>query len=129
MQLPIHAEGIDLPTVWIDLCESTGMFLRRMSTSIDHGYICFKWGVPVALEHPVCKILAEQPGLDNFCSNRSETSPELRSIMVKSSGRVVLVPLEVVNQDSIAAAVKQRLTHSLAGRGLDVLINDSGINE
>ena len=77
------------------------------------------------------QVLAEQPASKVstiFATLRSEPSPALKDIVSKSEGRVVLVKLEVTEPDSIAAAVKQ-VGDKLGGRGLDVLVNNAGINE
>jgi NAD(P)-dependent dehydrogenase (short-subunit alcohol dehydrogenase family) len=53
-------------------------------------------------------------------------APKLEEIAKKSSGRVVIVKLDVTDEASIKkAAVK--VEANLGGKGLDVLINNAGI--
>jgi NAD(P)-dependent dehydrogenase (short-subunit alcohol dehydrogenase family) len=60
-----------------------------------------------------------------FATARSE-SPALTEVIAKSSGRAVFIPLETTNEASIKNAVVEA-EKVLAGKGLDVLINNAGI--
>lgn len=60
-----------------------------------------------------------------FATARGD-APALRELADKSSGRVVIVTLDTSNQESIRKAAVEVET-SLAGKGLDVLINNAGI--
>ncbi|KAL4928015.1 uncharacterized protein BDV17DRAFT_292035 [Aspergillus undulatus] len=62
-----------------------------------------------------------------FATIRSSPPAALQEIVDKSDGRVVVVSLEVTKQESIDAAVGQ-VKEKLAGRGLDVLINNAAVN-
>ncbi|KAL8989987.1 MAG: hypothetical protein Q9169_008235, partial [Polycauliona sp. 2 TL-2023] len=60
-----------------------------------------------------------------FATARAD-SPELEELAKSSSGRVVVVQLDVTNEASIKEAAVQ-VEVSLAGKGLDVLINNAGV--
>jgi NAD(P)-dependent dehydrogenase (short-subunit alcohol dehydrogenase family) len=60
-----------------------------------------------------------------FATARSE-SPALKEVIAKSSGRAIFIPLETTNEASIKGAVAEA-EKVLAGKGLDVLINNAGI--
>ncbi|KAL8672820.1 MAG: hypothetical protein Q9168_002731 [Polycauliona sp. 1 TL-2023] len=60
-----------------------------------------------------------------FATARSD-SPELKELAEKSSGRVVVVQLDVTNEASVKQAAVQ-VEAKLAGKGLDVLINNAGV--
>ncbi|EKG12752.1 Short-chain dehydrogenase/reductase SDR [Macrophomina phaseolina MS6] len=60
-----------------------------------------------------------------FASARSET-PALQKLSAESGGRVEFVQLEVTSQESMQKAAGQ-VEHALAGKGLDVLINNAGV--
>jgi NAD(P)-dependent dehydrogenase (short-subunit alcohol dehydrogenase family) len=57
---------------------------------------------------------------------RSSPTPALLEIITQSQDRVVTVNLEVSDETSITAAVHE-VKDKLAGRGLDVLINNAAI--
>lgn len=72
------------------------------------------------------KLLAASPSASLiFATARRETTA-LKSIVDSSDGRVIYVHLEVTDDASIASAVKT-VTGKLHGNGLDVLINNAGI--
>jgi short-subunit dehydrogenase len=58
-----------------------------------------------------------------FATGRSREA--LASLAAESNGRIEIVPLDVTDAASIAAAASQ-VRERLAGRGLDVLINNAG---
>jgi NAD(P)-dependent dehydrogenase (short-subunit alcohol dehydrogenase family) len=60
-----------------------------------------------------------------FATARSE-SAALKEVIAKSSGQAVFIPLETTNEASIKNAVSE-VEKVLAGKGLDVLINNAGI--
>jgi len=60
-----------------------------------------------------------------FAAARTESDGPSK-LIVKSEGRVVFVKLEVTSDDSIENAVAE-VKLKLAGKGLDVLINNAGI--
>lgn len=61
-----------------------------------------------------------------FASARSPTSPKLQALLQQHSGRVVHIPLDVTNRQSINNAAKL-VTAALGEKGLDVLINNAGV--
>ena len=60
-----------------------------------------------------------------FATARGD-APALQELVKKSSGRVVFVKLDVTNEASINQAAAE-VEASLAGKGLDVLINNAGV--
>ena len=60
-----------------------------------------------------------------FATARGD-APALTEVVKKSSGRVVFVQLDVTNEASIKKAAAE-VEASLAGKGLDVLINNAGV--
>lgn len=61
-----------------------------------------------------------------FAATRSEPSTALQALIDSSDGRVVNVLMVLTDKSSIDSGVKQ-VEQKLAGRGLDVLINNAGI--
>ncbi|KAL4998383.1 hypothetical protein BDV10DRAFT_167429 [Aspergillus recurvatus] len=61
-----------------------------------------------------------------FAASRNISAPRLEGLVEKSSGRVVPVQLDPNDPDSLRAAV-ELVEGRLAGKGLDVLINNSGV--
>ncbi|CAG8977781.1 hypothetical protein HYALB_00010866 [Hymenoscyphus albidus] len=61
-----------------------------------------------------------------FATIRGNPSPALQEVIDQSQGRVVTVKLEVSDDASITAAAND-VKEKLAGRGLDVLINNAAI--
>jgi NAD(P)-dependent dehydrogenase (short-subunit alcohol dehydrogenase family) len=55
-------------------------------------------------------------------------APQLDEVVQKSSGRVVIVQLDVTDQSSVKKAVPEA-EKALEGSGLDVLINNAGVCE
>lgn len=62
-----------------------------------------------------------------FASARSETD-SLKQLIAKSGGRVEFVALDVTSQESAKSAAS-KVTESLGGKGLDVLINNAGVGD
>lgn len=60
-----------------------------------------------------------------FASARTE-SDSLKQLIAKSGGRVEWISLEVSSEESVKQAVS-KVTESLGGNGLDVLINNAGV--
>ena len=60
-----------------------------------------------------------------FATVRGE-APDLESLAKKSSGRVIIIKLDVTNETSIQAAAVE-VEAKLEGKGLDILINNAGI--
>jgi NAD(P)-dependent dehydrogenase (short-subunit alcohol dehydrogenase family) len=61
-----------------------------------------------------------------FATARSENSAALQELVHQHTNRVVLVKLDVSSQPSISTAMAKVKEH-LRGQGLDVLINNAGI--
>lgn len=74
----------------------------------------------------VTKLLASLPDVGIVFATARSLSQALQDVIASSGGRVYFVSLEVTKEDSIAAAVRE-VTEKLAGKGLDVLINNAGI--
>lgn len=60
-----------------------------------------------------------------FATARSE-SDGIKALVAETKGKVEFVALDVVSQDSAKKAAAQ-IEQSLAGKGLDVLINNAGL--
>ncbi|KAL8881512.1 MAG: hypothetical protein Q9198_001294 [Flavoplaca austrocitrina] len=81
-------------------------------------------GLGLALVHE----LAALPASDVtkiFATARADV-PALQELAKKSSGRVVFVQLDVTNEASVKQAAVE-VEANLAGKGLDVLINNAGV--
>ena len=73
------------------------------------------------------KLLTSSSDVRTVFATARSLSPALQEVVNSSNGRVQFVPLEVAKEDSIAAAV-QEVTQKLGpGNGLDVLVNNAGI--
>lgn len=55
-----------------------------------------------------------------------ESSPDLEELAKGSAGRIQIVKLDVTNEESIKTAAAE-VEVKLGGKGLDVLINNSGV--
>ncbi|KFY48089.1 hypothetical protein V495_01631 [Pseudogymnoascus sp. VKM F-4514 (FW-929)] len=75
----------------------------------------------------VTKLLASSSDADVVFATSRSLSQALQDVIASSGGRVYFVPLEVTKGDSIAAAVREVTEKLGAGNGLDVLINNAGI--
>ena len=74
----------------------------------------------------VTKLLASLSDVGIVFATARSLSQALQDVIASFGGRVCFVSLEVTKEDSIAAAVRE-VTEKLAGNGLDVLINNAGI--
>jgi NAD(P)-dependent dehydrogenase (short-subunit alcohol dehydrogenase family) len=73
------------------------------------------------------KLLSSSSAVSTIFATARSLTPALQDLVNSSNGRIHFVPLDVAKDDSIAAAV-QEVTQILgADRGLDVLINNAGI--
>lgn len=75
-----------------------------------------------------CKALAARDSTNVskvFAAVRRE-SDALRQLVESSAGRVEIVIVDITSKDSIQSAAV-RIGESLAGKGLDVVINNAGI--
>jgi NAD(P)-dependent dehydrogenase (short-subunit alcohol dehydrogenase family) len=71
-------------------------------------------------------VLLARAGHDVFATmRRPDRSPELQSIATRENLPITILPLDVDNDDSVAAAIKQIM--SARGR-IDVLVNNAGIS-
>jgi NAD(P)-dependent dehydrogenase (short-subunit alcohol dehydrogenase family) len=61
-----------------------------------------------------------------FATARSNNSGELKRLIEENSSRVIFVPLDVANEQSIDEA-KKEVERYLDGKGLDILINNAGV--
>ncbi|KAE8420032.1 short chain oxidoreductase [Aspergillus pseudocaelatus] len=61
-----------------------------------------------------------------FASARSPTRPKFQALLQQHPGRVVHIPLDVTDRESINNAAKL-VTAALGEKGLDVLINNAGV--
>ena len=61
-----------------------------------------------------------------FATTRSSPSNALQSLIDRSNGRVVHIPLQITDKASIDDAVEQ-VSEKLSGECLDVLVNVAGI--
>ena len=76
----------------------------------------------------MARTLASKPASEVsviFAAARTQTE-ELKQLVTESAGRVKSVPIDVENKASIQAAAAT-IEQGLAGRGLDVLVNNVGI--
>ncbi|ELR04285.1 hypothetical protein VC83_08093 [Pseudogymnoascus destructans] len=86
-------------------------------------------GASRGLGFEMVKALLQKPANEVstvFAAIRSAPPPALQEVIAQSQGRVVVVKLEVSDEASIAAAAND-VKDKLAGRGLDVLINNAAI--
>ena len=60
-----------------------------------------------------------------FATARGD-APELEELAEKSSGRIMIVNLDVTDEASIKQAAAE-IEANLSGKGLDVLINNAGV--
>lgn len=81
-------------------------------------------GLGLAMVAHLSSLPAAQIGLI-IATSRSE-APALNEIISKSSGGVVFVQLDTIDEASIKSAVT-RVESILGSKGLDVLINNAGI--
>lgn len=71
-------------------------------------------------------LIASKPDVSKvFATSRSE-SDGIKALVAETKGKVEFVLLDVVSQDSAKKAAAQ-IEQSLAGKGLDVLINNAGL--
>lgn len=75
----------------------------------------------------VTKLLNSSSDVGTVFATARSLSPALQEVVNSSNGRVQFVPLEVTKEDSIAAAVKEVTQKLGPGNGLDVVINNAGI--
>ncbi|KAL3456872.1 hypothetical protein BJX64DRAFT_293720 [Aspergillus heterothallicus] len=61
-----------------------------------------------------------------FLASRNVTTPKVAELVNKASGRVVPVQLDPSDPASLAAAV-ELVSNRVEGRGLDVLVNNAGV--
>ncbi|KFZ15476.1 hypothetical protein V501_02706 [Pseudogymnoascus sp. VKM F-4519 (FW-2642)] len=73
------------------------------------------------------KLLASSSNVGIVFATARSLSQALQDVVASSGGRVYFVSLEVTKDDSIAAAVREVTEKLGAGNGLDVLINNAGI--
>ncbi|XXG99909.1 hypothetical protein Hte_006250 [Hypoxylon texense] len=71
------------------------------------------------ISHPTSKVGTV------FAATRSD-SPVLNELAQKSSGRVIVVKLDITDKNSIKKAAAE-VDSKLGGKGLDVLINNAGV--
>lgn len=86
-------------------------------------------GASRGLGFEMVKALLQKPASEVstiFATIRSAPPPALQEVIAQSQGRVVVLKLEVSDEASIAAAAND-VKDKLAGRGLDVLINNAAI--
>lgn len=74
----------------------------------------------------LAKQLASSPEVSTIFAAARKESPALKELIQTSHGRVALVQLETTDSASIKQAVLDA-EKSLAGKGLDVLINNAGV--
>lgn len=73
------------------------------------------------------KLLSSSPAVGKVFATARSMSPALQELIDESNGRVQFVALDVCSESSISAAVEVVTQKLGAGRGLDVLINNAGI--
>jgi NAD(P)-dependent dehydrogenase (short-subunit alcohol dehydrogenase family) len=86
-------------------------------------------GASRGLGFEMVKALLQKPASEVstvFAACRSAPPPPLEEVISQSQGRVVVVKLDVSDEGSIKAAADD-VKNKLAGRGLDVLINNAAI--
>ncbi|KFY45308.1 hypothetical protein V495_03057 [Pseudogymnoascus sp. VKM F-4514 (FW-929)] len=75
----------------------------------------------------VTKLLASSSDVGIVFATARSLSQPLQDVIASSGGRVYFVSLDVTKEESIAAAVSAVTEKLGAGKGLDVLINNAGI--
>lgn len=76
----------------------------------------------------LAEVLAAKPASEVsmvFAATRTETDA-LKQLAAKSAGRIEIVSIDVTSEESVKQAAS-KVEQSLAGKGLDVLINNAGI--
>jgi NAD(P)-dependent dehydrogenase (short-subunit alcohol dehydrogenase family) len=74
----------------------------------------------------LASLIASRPEVSKvFATARSE-SDSIKTLIAETNGKVEFVPLDVTSQNSAKKAAAQ-IEQSLAGKGLDVLINNAGL--
>jgi NAD(P)-dependent dehydrogenase (short-subunit alcohol dehydrogenase family) len=73
------------------------------------------------------KLLSSSPTVSTVFATARSLTPDLEDVVNSSSGRVHFVPLDVTKDDSIAAAAEEVTRKLGSGNGLDVLVNNAGI--
>ncbi|KFY41132.1 hypothetical protein V494_03195 [Pseudogymnoascus sp. VKM F-4513 (FW-928)] len=81
-------------------------------------------GFGLALAHELVSLPAKD--VSKIIASARGDSPALDELAKSSSGRVVVVKLDVTNQESIKQAAAE-VEAKLEGKGLDVLINNAGV--
>lgn len=81
-------------------------------------------GFGLALARELVSLPAKDVG--KIIASARGDSPVLDELTKSSSGRVVVVKLDVTNRESIKKAVAD-VEAKLEGKGLDVLINNAGV--
>ncbi|KAE8137727.1 hypothetical protein BDV38DRAFT_292647 [Aspergillus pseudotamarii] len=83
-------------------------------------------GLGLALVSQLLSLPASQVASIFATSRSAQPSPNLKELIDQSSGRASYVQLDVTDTISIRTAARQ-IERQLQGRGLDVLINNAGI--
>ncbi|KIW97465.1 uncharacterized protein Z519_01049 [Cladophialophora bantiana CBS 173.52] len=82
-------------------------------------------GLGLELASQLSKLPQDQVSII-FATTRSDPSDALQQLIAHSNGRVVHMPMAITEKDSIKAAVFL-VDKALAGKGLDVVINNGGV--
>lgn len=83
-------------------------------------------GLGLALVSQLLSLPASQVASIFATSRSAQPSPNLKDLIDQSSGRASYIQLDVTDTISIRTAAQQ-IERQLHGRGLDVLINNAGI--
>jgi NAD(P)-dependent dehydrogenase (short-subunit alcohol dehydrogenase family) len=72
--------------------------------------------------------LAGLPSISTVFASARRYSPELKTLVESSSSKVVYVYTDVEDESSVQAAA-EAVEKALDGKGLDVLVNNVGMND
>jgi NAD(P)-dependent dehydrogenase (short-subunit alcohol dehydrogenase family) len=94
------------------------------------GYTALVTGANRGIGLGLVEQLASNPSIDIiFAAARNPAASSLVQLQHQYPSKIHPIPLEIINEDSAKQAVKQVSSILSPHRGLDILINNAGINQ